>query len=73
MDFWLPLMEDNITREDVDVLVEFLQGMPRLTQSNNVRAFEQEWSEWLGVQYSVFVNSGASANLITMAALKLNR
>lgn len=70
MDFWLPLMEDNITREDVGVLVEFLQGMPRLTQSNNVRAFEQEWSEWLGVQYSVFVNSGASANLITMAALK---
>ena len=63
-------MEDNITREDVDVLIEFLQGMPRLTQSNNVRAFEQEWSEWLGVQYSVFVNSGASANLITMAALK---
>jgi CDP-4-dehydro-6-deoxyglucose reductase, E1 len=70
MNFWLPLMEDNITREDVDVLIEFLQGMPRLTQSNNVQAFEREWSEWLGARYSVFVNSGASANLITMAALK---
>lgn len=66
----LPLMEDNITREDIDVLIEFLGQMPRLTQSNNVLLFEKEWSKWLGVQYSVFVNSGASANLITMAALR---
>lgn len=65
-----PLMENNITRGDIDVLIEFLKGKPRLTQSSNVEAFEREWSEWLGVRYSVFVNSGASANLITMAALK---
>jgi len=65
-----PLMEDNITREDLDILISFLKKMPRLTQSSNVLAFEKEWSEWLGVRYSVFVNSGASANLITMAALK---
>jgi CDP-6-deoxy-D-xylo-4-hexulose-3-dehydrase len=63
-------MGNNITREDMDVLIEFLNGMPRLTQSSNVRAFEQEWSKWLGVKYSVYVNSGASANLITIAALK---
>ena len=35
-----------------------------------MRAFEREWSEWLGVRHSVFVNSGASANLLTMAALR---
>lgn len=63
-------MENNITREDIDVLIEFLKGMPRLTQSSNVMAFEEEWSEWLGVRHSVYVNSGSSANLITMAALK---
>ena len=40
-----------------------------MTQLANVKAFEDEWSEWLGVKYSVFVNSGASANLITMTAL----
>lgn len=66
----LPLMDNNITREDLDVLIDFLKGMPRLTQSKNVEAFENEWSEWLGVKHSVFVNSGASANLISMAALK---
>ena len=65
-----PLMENNITREDMDVLIDFLKAMPRLTQSRNVRAFEQEWSRWLGVRYSVYVNSGASANLITIAAMK---
>jgi len=65
------LMENNITRDDLDVIIEFLkQDDPILTQSTNVKAFEEEWSKWLGVKYSVFVNSGASANLITLAALK---
>jgi CDP-6-deoxy-D-xylo-4-hexulose-3-dehydrase len=63
-------MENNINTEDLNVLISFLQQAPRLTQSANVLAFEKEWSEWLDVGFSVFVNSGASANLITMAALK---
>ena len=65
-----PLMENNITQEDIDTLINFLNDMPRLTQSENVLAFENEWSDWLGVRHSVFVNSGASANLITVAAMK---
>jgi len=66
-----PLMENNITREDQDTLIEFLrQDAPMLTQSSQVEAFESEWSDWLGVKHSVFVNSGSSANLITMAALR---
>ena len=65
-----PLMENNITRKDINTLISFLQKEPILTQSENVSAFEQEWSEWLGVKHSVFVNSGSSANLITLAALR---
>jgi CDP-6-deoxy-D-xylo-4-hexulose-3-dehydrase len=66
-----PLMQDNITRADLDAVIEFLrQDDPILTQASNVRAFEQAWSEWLGVRHSVFVNSGSSANLLTMAALR---
>ncbi|MDD5085015.1 MAG: DegT/DnrJ/EryC1/StrS aminotransferase family protein [Candidatus Omnitrophica bacterium] len=64
-------MENNITREDLDRLIDFLKGDPVLTQSLNVRAFEEEWSRWLGVKHSVFVNSGASANLLTMTVLKI--
>jgi len=67
----LPLMSNNITRDDLDAVIEFLkQDEPILTQSTMVRKFEEEWSKWSGVRYSVFVNSGASANLITMATLK---
>ncbi len=66
-----PLMRNNITREDLDCLVDFLQqDDPILTQSDNVHAFEREWSEWLGVKHSVFVHSGSAANLVTMAALR---
>lgn len=67
-------MQNNIAREDLDAVIEFLkQDDPILTQSSHVRAFEQEWSRWLGVQHSVFVNSGSSANLISMAALRALR
>jgi CDP-4-dehydro-6-deoxyglucose reductase, E1 len=66
----LPLMHNNITREDRDAVIEFLKGDPILTQSEQVRTFEAEWSKWLGVKYSIFVNSGASANLLTMAVVK---
>jgi CDP-6-deoxy-D-xylo-4-hexulose-3-dehydrase len=70
-----PLMDNNITREDLDALIAFLRPDPApiLTQSKQVMAFEEEWSKWLGVQHSVFVNSGSSANLITMCALRTLR
>lgn len=67
-----PLMRNNILREDLDAVIEHLkQEDPILTNGPKVREFEAEWSKWLGVKYSVFVNSGASANLLSMAILKL--
>jgi CDP-4-dehydro-6-deoxyglucose reductase, E1 len=66
-----PLMRNNITRADLDAVTRFLSADdPILTQSRQVAAFEAEWSAWLGVRHSVFVNSGSSANLVTMAALR---
>jgi CDP-6-deoxy-D-xylo-4-hexulose-3-dehydrase len=67
-----PLMSNNITRNDLDVLVDFLNQDPApiLTNSKKVVEFEKLWSEWLGVKYSVFVNSGSSANILTMAIIK---
>lgn len=67
-----PLMRNNILREDLDALIEYLKkDDPILTNGEQVKLFEKEWSEWLGVKYSVFVNSGASANLLSMALLKI--
>ena len=65
-------MRNNINRADLDAVIAILQQEdPILTQSSNVKAFEDEWSAWLGVKYSVFVNSGSSANQLTMSALRL--
>ena len=64
-------MKNNISRADLADVIDFLrQDDPVLTQSNQVQEFEREWSAWLGVKHSVFVNSGSSANLLTITALR---
>ncbi|MAR64544.1 MAG: CDP-4-keto-6-deoxy-D-glucose-3-dehydrase [Flammeovirgaceae bacterium] len=63
-------MVNNITTSDINSLKKFLSHKKILTQSENVSKFEKEWSKWLGVKYSVFVNSGSTANYISMAILK---
>jgi CDP-6-deoxy-D-xylo-4-hexulose-3-dehydrase len=70
--FYLPLMSENIDRGDVNEVIKFLQQdpIPQLTNGPKVREFEEAWSKWLGVKYSVFVNSGSSANQLTMLTLK---
>lgn len=70
--FKLPLMSDNISREDINSVIEFLQQdpIPKLTNGPKVVEFEQKWSEWLGVKHSLMVNSGTAANELTMLALK---
>ena len=67
----IPLMNNNITADDIDALIDFLKTSDRFTNGPVVKKFEEEWSKWLGVKHSVFVNSGASANLITISACKL--
>ena len=66
-------MHNNFSKEDINSVIRFLRQNKNviLTQSKKVREFEKKWSKWLGTKYSVFVNSGSSANLITLQALKL--
>ena len=71
MNFAHPLMFNNINSDDRKAVINFLKRNERLTQSYNVEKFEKKWSKWLGVKYSVFVNSGSSANLLTISAIKI--
>ena len=72
MKFSHKLMYDNFTKSDCDAVVRLLRDKNLiLTQSKNVKKFERAWSKWLGVKYSVFVNSGSSANLLTISILKI--
>ena len=66
-----PLMDNNITKIDLnDVKKLISKKNPILTQSKQVMEFERKWSRWLGVKYSTFVNSGSSANFISISVLK---
>jgi len=72
MQFSHPLMHNNFTKADMNAAIKlFKQKNKILTQSKYVQKFERKWSKWLGVKYSVFVNSGSSANLLTMTVLKI--
>lgn len=67
------LMENNIEDSDVDSLRKFLNMNKKkiFTQSSQVKLFEKNWSKWLDCKYSIFVNSGSSANLLSILCLKI--
>ena len=65
-----PLMENNIERDDINKIIKFLKKNPKLTAGDKCYEFEKKWSKWLGSRYSIFVNSGSSANFLTIAALR---
>lgn len=66
----IPLMSNNITRSDKDAMMKFINTSDHFTNGSKVREFEAAWCQWLGVKHSLFVNSGSSANFITMAVLR---
>ena len=71
MKFNHPLMHNNFTKSDMQSVQKLLKKKNvTLTQSDKVIEFESKWSNWLGCKYSVFVNSGSSANFITLSILK---
>jgi len=64
-------MQNNINRSDLNRMIDFLsKDDPKLTNGPYVKEFEIAWSKWLGTGYSVMLNSGASANDLTMLALR---
>lgn len=68
--FSWPLMKDCVTDADRQAMIDFIKTGARLTNSVKVKQFEQEWSEWLGCKYSLFVSSGSTANFLLLAAIK---
>lgn len=65
-------MHNNISRSDVDSVINFLaqDPIPILTNSTKVKEFEAKWGEWLGTKYNVMVNSGSAANELSLLYLK---
>jgi CDP-6-deoxy-D-xylo-4-hexulose-3-dehydrase len=66
------LVKNTINQDDISKLIDWLKTNPRLTKGELTIEFEKKWSEWLGVKYSVFLNSGSSANLAMIYSLYLS-
>ncbi len=62
----IPLVRNIIDKKTIEHLTDWLSSeeIPQLTQGKMVEKFEQEFSKWQDIKYSVFVNSGSSANLL---------
>jgi CDP-6-deoxy-D-xylo-4-hexulose-3-dehydrase len=69
-----PLAKETINDEDVDALCTWLKSYPRLTKGQLTKDVEKDWSSYIGTKYSVFNNSGSSANLLMVyAAIQAGR
>ena len=68
----IKLVSDTIDKNDINDLVEWLTqpDIPRLTKGDLTLQFEKEFSNKIGTKHSVYVNSGSSAILLGLAALK---
>jgi CDP-6-deoxy-D-xylo-4-hexulose-3-dehydrase len=68
----IKLVSDTINKDDINSLIEWLSQdeIPRLTKGDLTVELENKWANKIGTKYSVFVNSGSSSILLTLAALK---
>ncbi len=66
----ISLAEDTISQDELVAAADFLTSGQRLTKSRQTELFEKEFADAVGADYAVFVNSGSSANLLVVAALK---
>ena len=73
MSFKYPLAGETISKNDIDKLRDWLANYPKLTMGQLTKTFESKWSEFIGTNRSIFVNSGSSANLLMTYLGKLNR
>jgi CDP-6-deoxy-D-xylo-4-hexulose-3-dehydrase len=68
----IELVSDTINKTDISRLIDWLNSdqIPRLTKGPKTIEFENKWSSWLGINRSIFVNSGSSAILLALASLR---
>lgn len=64
------LTHDTVSHEDMDALAEWIKTYPHLTQGKLVSEFETRFAYYAGSKYAVFVNSGSSAILLMLSAVK---
>jgi CDP-6-deoxy-D-xylo-4-hexulose-3-dehydrase len=64
------LQENILEKSDKEFLADFILSTERFTQFEKVKEFERKWAQWQKTSYSIFVNSGSSADLVMLDATK---
>lgn len=64
------LQENVYNKKDLLTFANYLKNSKKLTQGDKVKEFENKFSSWNKTKFSLFVNSGSSANLIMIYSAK---
>lgn len=65
----IKLVKDTIDQNDINLLIDWLKTNPILTKNKVTIEFEEKFSKYQNKKYSVFLNSGSSANLAMIYSL----
>lgn len=65
----IKLVEETIQRKELKQLSNWLLSGAQLTKSKETLLFEKNFSKFIETKYSIFVNSGSSANLLIASSL----
>lgn len=65
----IKLVKDTIDQNDINLLIDWLKTNPILTKNKVTIEFEEKYSKYQNRKYSVFLNSGSSANLAMIYSL----
>ena len=64
-----PLLEDAFNKQDILIAKKIIDNR-QLTMSRQTESFEKEFAKYVGSKYAVMVNSGSSANLLSVFVAK---
>ena len=65
----IKLTDNTITLKNISSLINWLKKNPKLTKGDLIIKFEKLFKIWIKRKYSIFVNSGSSANLLIAQGL----
>lgn len=65
----IKLVKETIDQNDINLLIDWLKTNPILTKNKVTIEFEEKYSKYQNRKYSVFLNSGSSANLAMIYSL----
>ena len=66
------LAEDTISRNELESLTQWILQGNKLTKGEQTLKLEEEFSDFIGSKHSIFVNSGSSANLLSIYSAKIS-